>query len=101
MEQRVLCLEVEGKKIVSKHWDFEAMCMVDDARKDSKGDLAMAKDAVAYLFEGTEATEEVLNSASPVELATFCQKVCGWYVEDMSQAIKNAQSPRKRAGQKN
>lgn len=100
MEQRVLSLEVDGNKIISKPWDFEAMCLVDDERNEGKGNLSMAKNAVAYLFEGTDATEEVLNSAPPATLATFCQKVCNWYVSDMSQAVKNAQSPRKKAGSK-
>lgn len=100
MEQRVLCLEVDGKKIVSKPWDFEAMCIVDDARGKARGDLSLTKDAVAYLFEGTEATASVLNTVPPAEIATFCKKVCAWYISDMDLAAKNAQSPQKKAGKR-
>lgn len=100
MEQRVLCLHIDGEKIVSKPWDFEAMCLVDDARRNRGGDLSMGKTAVAYLFEGTKATEDVLKAATAAEMATVCKKVCRWYVEDMAVAAKNAQSPQKRAGKR-
>lgn len=100
MEQRVLCLHIDKEKIVSKPWDFEAMCLVDDARRKQGGDLSMGKEAVSYLFEGTSATENVLKTAPAAEMATACKKVCRWYVEDMAVASKNAQSPQKKAGKR-
>lgn len=90
MEQRVLSVKLGEKTVVSKPWDFEAMCLVDDAKKKSKGGtLRNGADAVYYLFEGTEATNEVLQKMEPSAFGNLCMKVSGWYSADIVEALKN------------
>ena len=89
--QRTLCIEIDGEQIISKPWDFEAMCMIDDARSENPngGRLRLCTEAVHYLFEGTAATESVLKSLSPQSLTAMSLKVFGWYNQDMGEAVKN------------
>ena len=89
MEQRVLTIDI-GETVVSKPWDFEAMCLVDDAKQRGEGQLRMGRDAVFYLFEGTKATDEVLNSLPSETLSDLSMRVFLWYVQDLSDAAKNA-----------
>lgn len=90
MEQRVLSVKLGKKTIVSKPWDFEAMCLVDDAKKKSKGgSLRHGANAVYYLFEGTEVTGEVLQKMEPAIFGKLCLKVSGWYSADIVEALKN------------
>ena len=83
MEQRVLVIKIGRGRIVSKPWDFEAMCRVDDCLE--RGGLAeRAADAVAYLFEGTKATEEFLSNLPQKEQLRLCAAVWGWFMQDLS-----------------
>ena len=86
MEQRIL--EVNG--IVSKPWDFEAMCRVDDLRDEGKGKLVCGTAAVAYLFEGSAVTGKAIDNLSTPEMSKLAFKCYKWYSEDLSEAIKNA-----------
>lgn len=74
------------KKIVSKPFDFEAMCLVNDAhnRGEKTGPLNICREAVDYMFEGTDATQDVINSLD-VEVRTgLCLKVWNFYIEALS-----------------
>ena len=90
MEQRVLTIDLGGETVVSKPWDFEAMCLVDDAKQRGEGQLRMGQDAVFYLFEGTKATDEVLNGLPAGTLSQLAMRVFLWYVQDLADAAKNA-----------
>ena len=90
MEQRVLTINHGKKKIISKPWDFEAMCLVDDEKRKGKaGALRSGAEAVYYLFEGTEATEEVLKKLNPSALGKLCLQINRWYMSDLAEALKN------------
>ena len=85
MEQRVLVIKVGRGKIVSRPWNFEAMCLVNDAQVGGgqPGITKMAIGAVFYLFEGTNATEDYLKSLSEKVMSGLCLKVWTWYVSDI------------------
>lgn len=89
--QKVLSFTHNKKKYVSKPWDFEAMCRVQEihvAREtDSIGRICGG--AVDYLFEGTQATQDVLD-ASPAEKMRMCREVWAWYLEDMTAKNEEA-----------
>ena len=94
VEQRVLTIKVGEEKTVSKPWDFEAMCIVDDERtrrenENSKGIYRTAKNAVYYLFEGTAVTTDVLDQAPNATLMAMCRKVYGWFADDVAESVKN------------
>ena len=95
--QRTLSFTYNKKKYISKPWDFEAMCLVQEAQVSGvKGIGRTGGDAVEYLFEGTDATAEILNAAI-VEKMAMCRTVVNWYFEDMQKlqelTAKNADAP--------
>ena len=85
MDQRVLTIGTTS----SRAWDFEAMCRVDDANADKKSKIAAGAAAVNYLFEGTGITDKEIAKLSPAEQAALALKCFSWYVDDLSEAIKN------------
>ena len=87
--QHTLTFTEKGKKYVSKPFDFKAMCIVNDAHNDESkhGPLNMCAAAVDYMFEGTEASEEVINALPVSTRAQLCTKVWDFYVEAWS--VKN------------
>ncbi len=88
MEQRVLYIKIGRGKIISKPWDFEALCLVDDNRTENTSILRICIDAVYYLFEGTKATNEYLHSLSAEKIIQLCADVWEWYLHDMAEATK-------------
>lgn len=91
MEQRVLTLEVNGETVISKSFNYEAMCIIDDVR--DAGTMRKGWDAVVYLFEGTKVTDDVLKGLSTAESTQLSMRVMKWFNEDMNEAIKNVYSP--------
>lgn len=82
--QNVLSFSKDNKKYVSKPFDFEALCLINDKHGDpGVGIMRMTADAVAYMFEGTEATEDVINKLSPSIRARLCKEVWGMYLETL------------------
>lgn len=104
MSQRVLTFTHNKKKYVSKPWNFEAFCRVQEmhtkrAYDENGNDIGeytnsigrIGSDAVDYLFEGTQATQDILDGAI-VDKMRMCREVFRWYLEDMSE-LKNAEAP--------
>lgn len=81
--QRTLSITVNKKTIISKPFDFEAMCIINDAHNDerAKGPLSMCRGAVEYLFEGTDATQEIINSLSVEEHTRLCLTLWRMYMD--------------------
>ena len=88
---QILEIEKDGKKVASKPFDFEAMCLIDDARnRDQKaGVLRLGIEAVSHLFEGTGISDRDIDALSPAERAWLSETVWKWYVEALSTP-KNA-----------
>ena len=84
--QKVLSFTKDKKKYVSKPFDFETMCLINDAHNENakKGPLNICNEAVSYIFEGTEATQDVLNSIEPGVRARFCIELWNMYIEALS-----------------
>ncbi len=84
--QRVLTFEIGDRKYVSKPFDFETMCIINDAHNsdERKGPLNICREAVSYMFEGTEATEEVINGLAPSAHARLCLELWSFYAEALS-----------------
>ena len=72
--QHTLTFVKDKIKYVSKPFDFEAMCIINDAHNDEnkKGPLSICRDALDYMFEGTDATQDVIDS---VERERTCKDV--------------------------
>ena len=85
MEQRVLVIKIGRGKIISKPWNFEAMCLCDDNRGSQLGTMTLG--AVYYLFEGTGATEEFLGKIGKKVIFDLCRKVQVWYYKDLLEAV--------------
>ena len=84
--QHTLTFTKDKIKYVSKPFDFEAMCIINDAHNDEKknGPLNICRDALDYLFEGTEATQDVIDSIDISVRSKMCIKLWSFYVEALS-----------------
>lgn len=84
--QHTLTFTKDKIKYVSKPFDFEAMCIINDAHNDEtkKGPLNICRDAVDYLFEGTEATDDVICALDINTRAKLCIKLWGFYVDALA-----------------
>lgn len=84
--QTTLTFTFDGKKYVSKPFDFEAMCLINDAHNDTEkhGPLNICRGALDYVFEGTEATEDIIGKLDASKRAAMCLKLWGFYVEALS-----------------
>lgn len=83
--QNTLTFEHEGKKYVSKPFDFEAFCLIDDKRDGKNGVAHMGADAVDYMFRSTEATEDIIHALPMKERMRLCSEAWDMFYE----AIKN------------
>jgi hypothetical protein len=85
-EQRVLTFTVDGKKYRSKPFDFEAFRLTNENHADEakKGAVTCGLDGVYHMFEGTDATNDVLAKASIHDMSDMCRKVWDWYVEELT-----------------
>lgn len=86
MSQQVLTVEYGGEMIISKPFDFETMCIMDDT---DGGMLRKGMSAVSYMFEGTKVTDAVIDMLSSEERAKLSMTVCKWFKEEMGKAAKN------------
>lgn len=84
--QQTLTFKSGGKKYVSKPFDFETMCIINDAHNDDakRGPLNICRSALDYMFEGTEATQDIIDSIDCSERAAMCLTLWGFYVEALS-----------------
>ncbi len=95
-KQQTLSLEVGGEIVISRPFDFEAMCLMNDKHSQGNcGKWTIAANALSYMFEGTKATTEVLKAANPTELANLCDRLWNMYVTELGKISKkkNADSP--------
>ncbi len=98
--QRVLCFRINKKFIVSKPWDFEAMCLIDDQRENGIN-IEACKDALYYLFEGTEVTDEVIEKIPPDIMFSMLKKLFIWYLSDVKLITgKSSNTHQKNSGVK-
>lgn len=84
--QHTLTFTQNKVKYISKPFDFEAMCIINDAHNDDskKGPLNICRNALDYMFEGTEATDDIINSVNISERSKMCLKLWGFYVDALS-----------------
>lgn len=92
-KQQVLTVKIDDNTIVSKPFDFEALCLVDDERFSGGGATRQGYAAVSYLFEGTAVTESVLQNLSNQKRVAMARQVYKWYVEEITESLKNENCP--------
>lgn len=84
--QHTVTFTKDNKKYVSKPFDFEAMCIINDVHNGEKkrGPLNICRGALDYMFEGTEATQDVIDSMDVGERTRLCIELWGFYAEALS-----------------
>ncbi len=84
--QHTLTFTVDKKKYVSKPFDFETMCIINDAHNDpnKRGPLNICRDAVDYMFEGTEATQDVIDALDVNTRTNLCVALWNMYIAALS-----------------
>lgn len=88
--QQILKIEIDGKPVVSKPFDFEAMCLINDTGANKPvGHLTATKEAISYMFEGTKATDEEIEKLPVSERVALCGQVWNFYIETLKAAGKN------------
>lgn len=75
------------KKYISKEFDFEAMCCINDVafRNQDAGELRMCAGAVDYMFDGTGAPD-----MAPATKARLCREVWLMYLEALTSKNEEA-----------
>ena len=89
-KQQVLSVRLGDKEIVSKPFDFEALCRINDAHasEEVNGIVNYGRAAVSYMFEGTVLTDETLASLPIEENIRLCAEVWEMYVAAMGKAAQ-------------
>lgn len=84
--QHTITFTKDKEKYVSKPFDFEAMCIINDAHNsaEGRGPLNICRGAVDYLFEGTNATQDIINSLGLETRSRLCLELWGFYVDALS-----------------
>lgn len=84
--QQTLTIKNEKKTIVSKPFDFETMCIINDAHNDEtrKGPLNYCKEALNYMFEGTEATQAVIDKLDAGTRSRLCIEIWKMYMDALT-----------------
>lgn len=84
--QHILTFTKNNKKYISKPFDFEVMCIINDAHNngENKGPITICRDGVDYMFEGTEATQDIINELAVNERSRLCLELWGFYADALS-----------------
>lgn len=87
MKRRFLEINKGKKKIKSKQWNFEAMCLVDDKRDSGNmNPFSMCMDSVLYLFD--DVYESIIKGLGHKKLQELCFTVFLWYQQDIMECHK-------------
>ena len=81
--QNTLNFTLDKKKYVSKPFDFESMCLINDMinSKGEHGVLRVCRGALDYLFEGTEATQDIIENMDYAERSQMCLTLFDFYLD--------------------
>lgn len=92
--QHTLTFIHKKKKYVSRAFDFETMCIINDSHNSGadKGPLNICRDGVDYMFEGTEATQDIINELDASERSRLCIELWGFYAEALSSKKAKAEA---------
>lgn len=84
--QHTLTFNSGDTKYVSRPFDFETMCIINDAHndKEKRGPLNICRDAVDYMFEGTDATQDIIDKLDVQTRTKLCISLWGFYVDALS-----------------
>ena len=84
--QHTLTYEKDGKTYISKPFDFEAMCIINDSHMQNEncGFFRHCRDAVDYLFEGTDVTQDVIDNMDIGERVEMCRTLWLFYIDALS-----------------
>lgn len=85
--QQTLTFTKDKKKYVSRTFDFETMCIINDAHNggEKKGPINICKDALDYMFEGSEATQDIIDKLEVGTRSRMCIKLWDMYVEALTE----------------
>ena len=85
--QNTISFELEGKKYVSKPFDFEAFCLINEAHVNSQEARAsiyrLGGAAIDHMFEGTEATQDVIDKLPTAQRAKLALAVWEIYAAEI------------------
>ncbi len=88
--QTTLTFTKDGKKYVSKPFDFKTACIINDKHSqnmcaelpDRMGVLSMCYEAVTEMFNGTEVTQDIMDSLSIKTKSSLCCKLFDIYIAE-------------------
>ncbi|MCH5212266.1 MAG: hypothetical protein J1G06_04560 [Oscillospiraceae bacterium] len=87
--QNTISFELNGKKYVSKPFDFEAFCLINEAHVNTPSKYSHSSiyrvggAAIDHMFEGTEATQEIIDELSIPEKAKLAHAAWKIYAEEI------------------
>ena len=88
--QTTLTFTKDGKKYVSNKFNMGIACLINDRHDrnmnaknyDKVGIFIICNDAVEKMFDGTEATQDVLESLPVRTRTSLCNKLFDIYMEE-------------------
>ncbi len=86
-KQQTVSIKLGNNKIVSKPFDFEAMCKINEVHgKGNIGLISLGNAALSYLFEGTEVTDSVIEALPMNERSALCMAIAHMYLDVIAEA---------------
>lgn len=86
-KQQTVSIKLGNNKIVSKPFDFEAMCKINEVHGTGNvGLVSLGNAALAYLFEGTEVTDSVIEALPLSERSALCMAIAHMYLDVIAEA---------------
>lgn len=91
--QETITIEVDGQKVVSRVFDFETMCLVQNKHYsgDRNGSYNMCGDAIPYLFE-SKLTEKQIEDIPYITKCAMSEKIWGIYYDSFSRSKAEAKN---------
>lgn len=79
-----LSFTVDNKTYVSKEFDFEAFCLINDNHgTEGENYIRWSYRAVEYMFRGTDATAEIIAALPIAERVRMCMDAWDMYVDTL------------------
>ena len=92
-KQKTVKIKLGNNTVVSKPFDFEALCLINDVHgRGNTGMVSLGRAALSHMFEGTEVTESVIESLPIAEKTAICVKIAEFYMETIREANKHSKN---------
>jgi hypothetical protein len=87
--QKTIVLNYNGQQIVSQPFTLKHACIIDDERFRGGGLASGSRLALQKMFEGTVATDEVIDNLGRKTAKECIDKIIDWHL-GIDEEVKNS-----------